>query len=53
MYQYAYEFEWNKTCVYYYGWFAYDDLYSCTLKSAYMLVLSEVMECFHVSITKL
>jgi hypothetical protein len=43
MYQYAYEFEWNRTYVYYYDWIAYDD--SCLDVLVYLYFLKVWKAC--------
>jgi hypothetical protein len=50
LYQYAYKFEWDRTYVYHYNRFAYDDLYGFLLRCTHIPVFSKVVECLYMSI---
>jgi hypothetical protein len=52
MYPYAYEFEWNRECVYRYDWFAYEDLNVSSLGVHVCLYYPKVVECMYMSITE-
>jgi hypothetical protein len=53
VYQYAYDFEWDRAYVYCYDWPAYDGLSSLLLRCTYMLVFSRKSWSECMSITEI